>query len=92
MLVGRDVVGLDRRLTFGHGRQATAGLLRRVADVVAARPAFAGDQEDEIVRAMDSLSNFPDFVSAAAPILIVALIAIAAAVWWLKAARRRRGP
>jgi hypothetical protein len=41
---------------------------------------------------MDSLSNFPEFVSAAAPVLVLALIAIAGAVWWLKAARRRRGP
>jgi hypothetical protein len=40
---------------------------------------------------MDSLSNFPEYISAAAPVLVAAVVALAGAVWLLKATRRR-GP
>jgi hypothetical protein len=39
---------------------------------------------------VDSLSNFPEFLTAGAPILLAILAAIGAALWLLKAAGRSK--
>jgi LPXTG-motif cell wall-anchored protein len=39
---------------------------------------------------MDSLSNLPETVAAAAPVLLIAILLIAACVWFVRSRRKSR--
>jgi LPXTG-motif cell wall-anchored protein len=39
---------------------------------------------------MDSLSNLPETVAAAAPVLLIAIVLIAACVWFVRSRKKNR--
>jgi hypothetical protein len=39
---------------------------------------------------MDSLSNFPESIAAAAPLLLAGIIVVAACLWFVRSARKDR--